>query len=94
MRDIKSESKLQCPFCRGELEEELYNGVYECGTGCEYIRIEIECPHCKKVVWDSGTFGAYEDKEEKEEYREGFLKEFNEEMVRLLELEELNKKGK
>lgn len=81
-----SESKLLCPFCKKELEEELYNGVYGCDTGCEYVRIEIECPHCKKVVWDSGAFGYYEDKEEKEGYREEFLKEFYEEMARLEEL--------
>jgi sarcosine oxidase delta subunit len=73
-------SALICPFCNKELEEELYNSLYGCDTGCEFVRIEIECPHCKKVTWDSGTFGHYGDDEydykTKDEYREEFMTEF------------------
>lgn len=75
--------KLICPFCNAELYEEMYNGTYGCETGCEYVTVEIECPKCKKIVWSSGTFGLYEDKEEREEYREEFLLEFAKEIERI-----------
>jgi Zn-finger nucleic acid-binding protein len=76
-------AKLICPFCNAELFEEMYNSVYGCDTGCEYIRIEIKCPKCKKVTWDSGAFGSYENQEEREEYREEFMQEFAKELQRI-----------
>lgn len=76
-------SKSLCPFCNAELSEELYNSVYGCESGCEYVRIEIECPACHKVTWNSGDFGYYDDDVEKEEYREEFMEEFAKEMLRL-----------
>lgn len=70
------EFKQLCPFCSHALDEELFNGVYGCDTGCEYVRMEIECPNCHKVAWDSGSFGSYDNKEEKAEYRAEFMDEF------------------
>lgn len=75
--------KLLCPFCSAEMREELYNSAYGCDTGCEYVRIEIECDNCKKVTWDSGTFGSYENKTEKDEYREDFMEEFAKELNKI-----------
>ncbi|HEU5187939.1 MAG TPA: hypothetical protein VFT87_05570 [Candidatus Saccharimonadales bacterium] len=77
------QAKLLCIFCNAELYEEMFNSAYGCETGCEYVRIEIECPNCKKVVWDSGTFGSYENQQEREEYREEFLEEFAREIEKI-----------
>ena len=76
-------TKNLCVFCNAELEEELYNGVYGCDTGCEYVRIEIECPNCKRIVWSSGEFGYMDNDEDKEECREEFMKEFAEHIERI-----------
>lgn len=76
-------SKIICPFCNSELSGELFNGIYGCDTGCEYVRVEVECPKCQKVNWDSGTFGYFENDEEKQEYREEFMAELAKELKRL-----------
>jgi hypothetical protein len=54
--------------------------MYGCDTGCEYVRIEIECPNCNKVNWSSGEFGDFGDEQEKEVYRQDFMKEFAREL--------------
>ena len=72
------QSTMLCPFCNHQLDEELYNGAYGCDTGCEYVSIEIECPNCHKILWDSGTFGYYGNRDEKAEYRAEFVEEFAE----------------
>jgi phage FluMu protein Com len=69
-------SKPLCPFCSHELDESLYNSLYGCDTGCEYVRIEIKCPKCKKTTWDSGEFGHYDNKNGKKEYRAIFYEKF------------------
>lgn len=74
---------LLCPFCSGALDEELYSGVYGCDTGCEYVRVEIECPHCHGVTWDSGSFGSADTVEERAEYLEDFRAEFHEAMLQI-----------
>lgn len=77
--------ELLCPFCNGVLDEDMYNGMYGCDTGCSYISIEIECPHCRKVAWSSGTFGEF-DADDREECREGFIEDFHAEMLRLAQV--------
>lgn len=76
-------TSLLCPFCNGELDEELYNDVYGCDTGCQYVRVEIECPHCHRINWDSGSFGEILDEEDRQEYREQFHTEFQEAMLKI-----------
>jgi len=72
-----------CPFCSTELEEDMYNGMYGCDTGCEYVTIEIECPACKKVIWSSGEFGSFGNDKEKEKYHEEFMQDFAKEIERI-----------
>lgn len=75
---------LLCPFCNGVLDEDMYNGMYGCATGCSWMSIEIDCPHCQKVTWSSGTFGEFDD-QDREECRAGFIEEFQAEMLRIAE---------
>lgn len=77
------ELDMLCPFCNTKLDEELYNGTYGCDTGCEYVSVEVECPECHKVVWSSGSFGYYENKDEKAEYRAEFMEQLAEELQRI-----------
>lgn len=78
-------NKMLCPFCSHELEEEMYNGIYGCDTGCEFVNIEIECPNCKKITWDSGKFGWFDEKDDEDyrRYRDEFMEEFAQELERI-----------
>lgn len=71
--------KLLCPFCNAKLEEELYDGTYGCDTGCDYVRFEVSCPGCGKMIYQTGDFGFIEgDSKAETEYREQFMAEFAE----------------
>lgn len=76
---------MKCPFCNAKLYEEMLNSVYGCDTGCEYVRIEIKCQNCNKIVWNSGTFGDYDDEESRQEYREEFMEEFSKHLEKLMQ---------
>lgn len=81
MSSEASTPELLCPFCNSVLDEHLYDSAYGCDRGCEYVRFELECPTCKKVVFDTGDFGsAFDDWDDvsAEEYREKFLEEWAE----------------
>ena len=71
-----------CPFCNGVLDIEMFNGSYGCDTGCDYVRFEVDCPHCHKMVYQTGDFGEFDDTDE-EEYRERFMADFAIEVQRI-----------
>lgn len=74
-----SDMTLLCPFCNAELEEKMYDSTYGCDTGCEYVRFEINCPRCNKMIYATGDFGsAFDDWDDvtADEYREDFRAEW------------------
>ena len=52
------------PFGEDSLDSdadvELVNGVFGCDTGCEYVRLEGECPECGDD-FNVGDFGFFDD---------------------------------
>ena len=49
----------------------LFNGVYGCDSGCEYVTLEVGCP----CGWwaQEGAFGYYESDEDVDEYLDEIL---------------------
>lgn len=78
-----ADPNILCPFCNSPVDVEMFNGMYGCDTGCDYVRFEVECPSCKSTIYDSGTFGDYTTPEEEAEYYEEFMTEFAEEVQRI-----------
>lgn len=77
---------MQCRKCGKDLrigrvwddedaDVEFYNGEYGCDTGCEYVRFEVECPHCGDS-FETGEFGFFENDEEKAEFLADFQAEY------------------
>ena len=53
-----------------------FNSVYGCDTGCEYVRFELECPHCGDS-FETGQFGYFDTPEELEEILLDFREEYD-----------------
>jgi hypothetical protein len=53
----------------------MYNSVYGCDSGCEYVRFEVSCKCGHK--FDAGEFGSFDDNEEANMFFQDFLKEYN-----------------
>lgn len=50
-----------CPFCDAPYTEDMLkamDGSYGCDTGCEFMRVIIECGSCHRAVYVWGTFGG------------------------------------
>jgi len=54
----------------------LYNSMYGCDTGCEYVRLKIECRQCG-FEWECGGFGEFENDDECDEYLTRFSSYYN-----------------
>lgn len=78
-----SESVALCPFCSSAVDIELYNSMYGCDTGCECVRFEVQCPTCKRTIYDTGDFGSMDGQEDETEYRERYMAEFAAEVLRI-----------
>lgn len=49
-----------CPFCSAPYTEEMLkamDGSYGCPTGCEFMRVIIQCASCDRAVYVWGEFG-------------------------------------
>lgn len=65
------------PFANGkEFDAEIYNSMYGCDTGCEYVRLQVTCPNCGDF-FETGDFGSFEDEDEQREYLEQFYTEYS-----------------
>lgn len=85
-----TEPETLCPFCNGIVDIDMYNGTYGCDTGCDYVRFEVHCPHCHRMIYQTGTFGEFGGDTEDEEYlpsakhyRDQFMAEFAEAVVKI-----------
>ncbi|OHT86885.1 hypothetical protein [Mycobacteroides saopaulense] len=78
-----SEPVALCPFCSSAVDIELYNGTYGCDTGCEYVQFTVQCPTCKRTIYDTGSFGSMDSQEDETEYRERYMAEFAAEVLRI-----------
>lgn len=59
----------------GEADVELYNSVYGCDTGCEYVRFKVNCPRCGDS-FETGEFGFFDTEEERIEHLVDFSVEY------------------
>jgi hypothetical protein len=81
-----SDEATLCPFCNHVLDIKMFDGTYGCDTGCDYVRFEVECPGCKRSIYETGSFGsAFDDWDDttEAEYRSGFMAEFAEAVQRI-----------
>lgn len=86
-----TEPEILCPFCNGKIEPEMYNGTYGCDTGCDYVRFEVYCPHCRRLNYQTGCFGEFGDPGNEDDdylpsakhYRDQFMAEFAEAVVKI-----------
>lgn len=66
----KSEDvQMLCPFCSTPFTKEMveiYNEGYGCDSGCSYVRVEVVCSKCQKVVYTKGSFGEVSDEDRAE----------------------------
>jgi hypothetical protein len=61
-RDAETGHLAECPDAT-VVERDVYDSIYGCDTGCEYLRVEarITCPHHQAVDWEDGDFAELAD---------------------------------